>query len=205
MKTLSWLAAVTVAVGFLSNGLVAGVVIRNEKVVVAERTLAPGGALPVADGPSVILYLDAGSVAAPGGPAAAVARGEVVFQPGGRPGITNTGRSPLRVVVTGYRGAGGPETWGAAGLAPDYRLRFENRYGRVYDIRMPAGRSEPLHSHHDRVVICLSGAQLRHEMPDGRTEVSSLRTGEVAWRRGGTHAGHNLGATDLWVIAIEPK
>ena len=30
-------------------------------------------------------------------------------------------------------------------------------------------------------------------------------TGEIAWRRGGTHIGHNLGKTDLWVIAVEPK
>jgi hypothetical protein len=42
-------------------------------------------------------------------------------------------------------------------------------------------------------------------MPDGRTETSTLRTGEIAWRNGGTHIGQNLGKTDLRVIAIEPK
>ena len=36
-------------------------------------------------------------------------------------------------------------------------------------------------------------------------EISTLKTGEIAWRRGATHVGHNLGKTDLWVIAIEPK
>jgi hypothetical protein len=34
---------------------------------------------------------------------------------------------------------------------------------------------------------------------------STLKTGEVVWRLGGTHIGHNLGHTDLWVIAVEPK
>jgi hypothetical protein len=42
-------------------------------------------------------------------------------------------------------------------------------------------------------------------MPDGRRETSTLKTGEIAWRRGATHIGHNPGKTDLWVIAIEPK
>jgi hypothetical protein len=112
----------------------------------------------------------------------------------------------LRIVRTEYLGKGNSaETWGATGLAPNYNLLFENQYGRVYDIRMAAGKSEPLHTHHDRVVVCLSGAELQHEMPDGRTEVSTLKTGEIAWRRAATHIGHNLGKTDLWVIAIEPK
>ena len=55
------------------------------------------------------------------------------------------------------------------------------------------------------VVICFSGARMEHILPDGRTEPSTLQTGEIAWRRGATHIGHNLDKTDLWVIAIEPK
>jgi hypothetical protein len=82
---------------------------------------------------------------------------------------------------------------------------LENRYARVYDIRIPAHTNEPQHTHHDRVVICLSGAKLEHLFPDGRREPSSLETGEVAYRRGTTHVGQNLGDTALWVIAVEPK
>ena len=36
-------------------------------------------------------------------------------------------------------------------------------------------------------------------------EKSTLKTDEIAWRLGGTHVGHNLGKTDLWVLAFEPK
>jgi hypothetical protein len=32
-----------------------------------------------------------------------------------------------------------------------------------------------------------------------------LKTGETAWRRAQTHIGKNVGKTDLWVIAMEPK
>jgi len=62
-----------------------------------------------------------------------------------------------------------------------------------------------LHSHHDRVVICLSGAELEHILPDGQKQTATLKTGEIVWRPATTHVGHNLGKTDLWVIAIEPK
>jgi len=184
--------------------------VRNEKVLVVEQTLAPGetASLP-GDRASVVVYLHDGSIEvapAEGKPRTqTVKRGEAVFQPPQAGTVKNAGSSALRIVWVEYLGKGGSETWGAAGLALDYRLLFENQYGRVYEIRMAAGRSEPQHTHHDRVVICLSGAELEHIMPDGRKETSTLKTGEIAWRRGGTHVGHNLGKTDLWAIAIEPK
>jgi hypothetical protein len=184
--------------------------VRNEKVLVVEQTLAPGetASLP-GDRASVVVYLDNGSIEltpAQGTPRTETVKcGEAVFRTAQVGTVKNVSSSILRFVQTEYLGRGGSETWGSAGLAPNYTLLFENQYGRVYDIRMAAGRSEPLHSHHDRVVVCLSGAELEHEMPDGRRETSTLKTGEIAWRRSATHIGHNLGKTDLWVIAIEPK
>jgi hypothetical protein len=188
--------------------------VRNDKVLVVEQILAPGEALSLpGERAGVVVYLDAGSVEIT--PlitplqekprTETVKRGEAVFQPPQAGTVKNTGPAALRVVWTEYLGKGGSETWGPAGLAPNYKVIFENRYGRVYDIQMAAGTSEPLHSHHDRVVICLSGAELMHEMPDGRKENATLKTGEIGWRLATTHVGHNLGKTDLWVIAIEPK
>ena len=183
--------------------------LRNEKVRVVEQTLAPREiVLLQADRASVVVYLDDGSIetTAPGGrpQKSAVKRGDAVFE--WHTGIfKNAGTSPLRIVLTEYLGRGGSQTWGTAGLAPDYKLFFENQYGRAYSIKIAAGKTEPLHTHKDRIVICLSGAQLEHEMPDGRREVATLKTGEIAWRRGVTHVGHNIGKTDLWAIAIEPK
>ena len=95
--------------------------------------------------------------------------------------------------------------WGAAGLSPNYKVLIENRSARVYDIRIPAHTREPQHTHKALVVVCLSGATLKHLMPDGTEEPSTLKTGEVGWRLDATHIGQNLGQTDLWVIAIEPK
>jgi hypothetical protein len=91
------------------------------------------------------------------------------------------------------------------GLPPNYKVLFEDRHSRTYDIRIAAHEWEQQHTHHARVVVCLSGAQLEHVLPDGSIQSSTLKTDEVTWRPRQTHKGHNLGDTDLWVIAIEPK
>jgi len=184
--------------------------VRNDKVLVVERTLAPGKTLTLpANCASVLVYLDAGSVeTTPPGEnprIETVKRGQTVFAPAAVGTVKNAGTAALRIVWTEYLGKGSSEKWGSTGLAPNYKVLFENQYGRVYDVRMAAGKSEPLHSHHDRVVICLSGAELEHVLPDGQKETATLKTDEVAWRGAATHVGRNLGKTDLWVIAIEPK
>jgi hypothetical protein len=184
--------------------------IHNAKVWVFAQTLGPGEVLALPpENPGVIVCLDDGSLETSRAESSphreAVTRGEAIFEPGGAAALKNGGAADLRLVWTEYLGPGSAQTWGLQGLAPHYSLLLENRFGRVYDIRIAAQGREPLHSHHQRVVICLSGAELEHILPDGRIEKSSLDTGDIAWRPAATHIGHNLGQTDLWVIAIEPK
>ena len=163
--------------------------LKNEKVAVREFHLRPGEQAPAAAHPAVDVDF---------------ATGKAHFSEPGEP-VRNTGSSELHLARIEFLTPGAPETWGAAGLSPDYKVILENRYSRVYDIRIPAGGREPQHTHKARVVVCLSGATLKHLMPDGREEPSTLKTGEIAWRQGGTHIGQNLGTTNLWVIAVEPK
>jgi hypothetical protein len=200
----------------LAIGLLVGIAaaapvekLQNEKVVSIEQILKRGESAPLPTRPSVTVYFDNGSVEimVPGHPAmkGSVSRGDAVFQAGARGQMRNTGSFDLKFVRTEFLTVGSAETWGTTGLAPNYKLLLENRYARVYDIRIEAHTREPQHTHHARVVVCLSGAVLKHLMPDGREEPSTLKTGEVAWRGGATHIGQNLGDTNLWVIAIEPK
>jgi hypothetical protein len=189
---------------------VEGEKVRNEKVSVTEMVLAPGESETVPGRvPSVMVYLDSASfevtLAAGRLETITVQRGEVRFLPAERRVIKNTQSAALHYVRVDFLSAGNQDVWGTTGLAPHYKLLLENRYARVYDIRIPAHTNEPQHTHHDRVVVCLSGANLKHRYPDGREESSTLKTGETAWRRGSTHIGQNLGDTDLWVIAVEPK
>jgi len=184
--------------------------LRNEKVAASDAVLQPGQIETVsASLPSVTVFFeDASFEVTPSGgkpQKVSVKRGEPVYLPGQPRTIKNTGAKDLHYARVEFLGTGANQMWGKGGLAPDYKLLQENQYGRVYDIQIPAHGNEPQHSHRDRVVVCLSGAKLKHRFPDGKEEPSTLTTGEIAWRRGGVHIGENLGDTDLWVIAIEPK
>ncbi|HKN20698.1 MAG TPA: hypothetical protein VJX73_04750 [Terracidiphilus sp.] len=185
-------------------------VLRNEKVIVTEETLAPGEQEIVAGAhASVVVFLSGDAVQGKYVDGRerqdALQRGEVLNEAAGRRTVTNTGRTPLRLVRVEFRTSGSDETWGMTGLPPNYNVLFEDEHSRTYEIRIAAHAVEPQHTHHARVVVCLNGAQLEHVLPDGSKQPSTLKTGEVTWREGQTHTGHNLGDTDLWVIAIEPK
>jgi hypothetical protein len=184
--------------------------VRNDLVVVADETIRPGETLTwPGEHPIEIVYFSDGSLEFPEGSGhaarATVKRGQSVFGIARTRTVKNIGSADVHYARIEFLGRGLAETWGTTGLAPNSNLLFENQYTRVYDIRIPAGTKEPQHTHHDRVVVCLSGAQLKHLTPDGREEPSTLKTGEIVWRKGGTHIGQNLGKTDLWVIAVEPK
>ena len=200
--------AILVCLAIVASAAVQTEKLRNDKVAAFDCTLRPGETL-IGKRPGVTVYFQGGSleIAPEGGKAQkiAVKPGDTVFRPAQAGVVKNTGASEIHFARVDFLGSGGSETWGTTGLSPNYKLLFENSYTRVYDIRIPAGTREPQHTHKNRVVVCLSGAQLRHLMPDGREEPSTLQTGEIAWRLGATHIGQNLGATDLWVIAIEPK
>ena len=181
--------------------------IRNEKVVVTEETLAPGETASVpGNRPSMLVFLtgETAEVISSHGKTRreSVRRGETLALTAREDSLKNEGSSTLSFVRIAFLTEGVHETWGMTGLSPNYKLLVEDQYARAYDIKIPAQTFEPQHTHHDRVVVCLSGAQLEHILPDGEKQPSTLKTGEVEWRLGSTHVGHNMGHTDLWVIAV---
>ena len=183
---------------------------RNEKVIVTEEALAPGEQERVAGThASIVVFLSGDGVAAKFADGTvknrAVQRGDTINEPAGSRTVKNSGHTPLRLVRVEFLTAGSDETWGMTGLPPNYKVLVEDQHSRTYEIRIAAHAVEPQHTHHARVVVCLNGAQLEHVLPDGTRQPSTLKTDEVTWRLGQTHTGHNLGDTDLWVIAIEPK
>lgn len=184
--------------------------LHNEQVLVTQDALAPGNLESWADNrPSMIVYLAGTTAQITSSQGAAkdtpVIRGETVFEPAQTRSIKNTGSSELSFVRVEFLTVGKDETWGRTGLPPNYKVLLENKYARAYDIRIKAHMYEQRHTHHNRIVISLSGATLEHILPNGEKQPSTLKTGEIVWRPGATHVGHNTGSTDLWVIAIEPK
>lgn len=184
--------------------------VRNDKVTVWEDDLNGSEAVAASDGkPALLLYLSEGTldvIAQRGTRTNVQAKpGKVNFEPNGFREIRNSGSSPFRLLRVHFKNAGSPERWGRSGLSSHYKVLLENNFVRVYDIFIPASSNEPQHTHKDRIVVCLAGAELTHLFPDGRTEVSTLKTGEVVWRKGSTHIGQNHSANDFHAIAIEPK
>jgi hypothetical protein len=185
-------------------------VLKNEKVAVTEVTLAAGEKEHVAGHHASVVVYKAGEKAeirfeGGGVEHEAIVRGETVKEQAKAGVLVNTGAVPLKLVRVEFLTEGGDAMWGKAGLPANYDMIFEDRHSRVYNIRIAPHAWEPQHTHHDRVVVCLSGAQLEHVLPDGSIQPSTLKTDEVSWRPGQTHKGHNIGDTPLWVVAIEPK
>lgn len=184
--------------------------LKNAKVVVTEETLPPGKSEVITgDHASVVVYLagDEAEITFAGGPwqAETVTRGETVNEPAWAATLTNTGVQTLRLVRVEFLTAGKREPWGATGLASNDKVLFEDDHSRTDEIRLAAHAWEPKHTRHDRVVVCLTGARLERVLPDRSAQFSTLWANEVAWRAEGTYKSHNLGKTDLWAIAIEPK
>jgi hypothetical protein len=212
MRSRNGVLLAAVCVSFVSTALAASSVerIRNEKVVVTEETLPAGESEGAVDRlPSMVVYMSGGAVeiakAEGGARKVKVKEGQTDFQAAGMGTLKNAGNAELHFVRIDFLTSGKEETWGMTGLSPNYVMLLENKYARAYDIKIPAQTYEPRHTHHDRVVVSLSGAQLEHILPDGTIQPSTLKTGEVVWRPAATHVGHNLGHTNLWVIAVEPK
>lgn len=212
MRFQTWAAPAGLLLAFLPSALAKSNIekIRNQQVVVTEDTLLPGESEPISDRvPSMLVYMGDGAMEVSSTDhkpdKRLVKEVETVFEPAGVGNLRNAGSSSLHFVRIEFLTSGKEETWGMTGLSPNYKMLLENRYGRAYDIKIPAQTKEPQHTHHDRVVVSLSGAELEHILPDGSIQPSTLKTGEVVWRLGGTHVGHNIGHTDLWVIAVEPK
>jgi len=183
---------------------------KNDKVAVTEVKLAPGEHETInGRHPSVVAYLAGyeAQIKFADGKAKreSIVRGETVREPAEAGVLTNTAHEPLHLVRVEFLTAGSNEIWQRTGLPPNYQMIFEDKLSRTYNIRVAAHSWEPQHTHHDRVVVCLEGAKLEHVLPDGSVQASTLKTDEVTWRLAQTHKGHNLGDTNLWVVAIEPK
>jgi hypothetical protein len=95
----------------------------------------------------------------------------------------DTGRAVFNIADFGARSYPGPH---ANGIVVD-----SSRFVRISDCYVDTG---------DDGIVLIS----RQRRAGARSHPPS-KTGEIVWRRGGTHIGQDLGATDLWVIAAEPK
>lgn len=96
-------------------------------------------------------------------------------------------------------------------VGPDiYKSIFENDRIRVNEINFKAGAHIDFHSHPDHVVYWIAGGTLRiwNKGADGKVTDSvdvTGKAGEVLFLPACTHAGTNIGKTDLKLVQVELK
>ena len=90
--------------------------------------------------------------------------------------------------------------------APDtHKLAFENAFVRVLEVRVPAGKTEPMHSHPRRVVVYLTDFHTRTTVRGGIPEDNLRKAGMVRWSEPLVHTVENIGQTEGHVISVELK
>jgi hypothetical protein len=90
--------------------------------------------------------------------------------------------------------------------APDvYKLAFENDRVRVLSYRAAPGQRWAVHSHPDSVAVPLSEYSVRDIVPGQGTSERHSKPGDVRWLPATTHAGENMGSTEMRGLIIELK
>ena len=85
-------------------------------------------------------------------------------------------------------------------------VEFENESMVVVRIRMAPGEKTPMHDITSaRLVVWLTDVHLRDTHPDGSTNETHRRAGEIDWVGVQRHAGENLAHEPLEFLAIVPK
>jgi len=91
-------------------------------------------------------------------------------------------------------------------VAPNnYKVALENDSVRVANVMVKAGEKIATHSHPDHLVYAVNGGKLKFTYPDGKTKDVELKSGEATWIKAETHAGENVGTTELKLVLFELK
>jgi len=91
-------------------------------------------------------------------------------------------------------------------VAPEKcKVLLENDRVRVLQVVNPPGGKVGMHSHPPYVVYALASSKEKLTLPDGKTEVRDIKSGQATWSDGATHSGENIGRSEIRVLLIELK
>lgn len=86
-----------------------------------------------------------------------------------------------------------------------YKVEFENAQVRVLRVHHDPHDHAPMHEHPAGVVVWLTDGHEKLTFPDGKTQESHARAGQVSWTAGTRHAVENLSDEPFEVILVELK
>ena len=86
-----------------------------------------------------------------------------------------------------------------------YKVVLENERVRVSEIHFAPGAKMPMHEHPDHFVYMMSDGKLKLSYPDGHSQEMDVHPGQTVWMNAETHAGENIGTTDVRGLVVELK
>jgi quercetin dioxygenase-like cupin family protein len=89
--------------------------------------------------------------------------------------------------------------------ADSHKLAFENRFVRVLDVHVPAGKTEPRHRHPHGLSVYFTDWDAKVTVDGGQPEVRHRAAGTFAWSDAIVHTVENAGKTDGHILRIELK
>ena len=92
-------------------------------------------------------------------------------------------------------------------VCPDtHKLLFENAIVRVIEAKVPAGSTEPRHSHPRGITVYLANYDVQTTtIPDNKVTQGQRKFGTVSWSDAVVHEVKNTGKTTSHAIRIELK
>ena len=86
-----------------------------------------------------------------------------------------------------------------------YTLEFENAQVRVLRAKVGPNEKSIMHKHPDAVAIFVTDTNGKFTFPDGTTQDTVRKAGDVLWTPATTHLPENMGNQPFEVIIVELK
>jgi len=86
-----------------------------------------------------------------------------------------------------------------------HRVALENKFVRVLDVHLPAGKVEPRHRHPHGMSVYFTDWDVKVTPDGGQPEVRHRKAGTFAWSEAIVHRVENVGTTEGHILRIELK
>ena len=86
-----------------------------------------------------------------------------------------------------------------------YTVVSENDQVRILKVHYGPHEKSIMHSHPNAVAVFMTDATVQFTLPDGKKQISKVKTGESQFTPAGVHLPENMGDKDMEVILVELK
>ncbi|GBD91162.1 cupin domain protein [bacterium BMS3Abin04] len=86
-----------------------------------------------------------------------------------------------------------------------YKVVFENNEMRVLHISYGPGEKSVMHSHPEGLAIFITDGVGKFTFPDGKTQTTTFKAGQVVWLPPQTHLPQNTGTKRFELYQVEMK